>query len=182
LVDFHSISVYAHNPDGFSPFNEHAETVKILGGWFKAFPDCSVCIGNHDERLEKAAWRHGLSSKYFKSFREVFEFPSGWKYEFDFYRFGVRIFHGMGYSGKYAHINACVENGQSVVMGHLHANAGVMWTANETSLNFGLAVGCGIDRHAYAFNYGRDLRRKPILGCGVVTDSGRNAQFVPMEM
>lgn len=88
----------------------------------------------------------------------------------------------MGYSGKHGHINAAIENRQSIVMGHLHSNAGVWWSANENDIIFALAVGCGIDRNTYAFRYGRDFKRKPILGCGVVTNGGKCAEFVPMEL
>jgi hypothetical protein len=43
-------------------------------------------------------------------------------------------------------------------------------------------VACGIDRKAYAFNYGRDFKDKPVLGCGVVLENGRIPMFVPMPM
>jgi predicted phosphodiesterase len=182
LIDFHSISRHEHNPDGFSPKAELEKSKSILKKWYLAFPELDCCIGNHDERLEKAAIRSGLTSLYFKSFKSLFDMPDKWDYRFDVRCFGVRFFHGMGWGGKYAHINAAMENGQSIVMGHLHGNAGVEWMANDNQIIFGMAVGCGIDRKTYAFNYGRDHRRKPILGCGVVFDCGRDAQFIPMKM
>lgn len=182
LVDNHAISQHSHDPDGFSPYNEREEALKRLRKWYKAFPECIVCVGNHDERLERAAQKYGLSSAYFKSFKELWEFPSKWDYVFDTYVYGVRIFHGMGYSGKYAHLNACVENQCSVAMGHLHSNAGVGYQACEHAIVFGLAVGCGIDRDSYAFRYGRDFRRKPILSCGVIVENGKVAFNVPMKL
>jgi len=182
LCDFHAISRHPHNPDGFSPILELKETNRKLKAWYRAFPKCRVCIGNHDERLEKAAWNFGLSSHYMRSLPEIFEFPKGWEYDIDHWVYGVRIFHGMGYGGKYAHVNAVIENQCSIVIGHLHSNAGTWFTANERNCNFGLAVGCGIDRSSYAFQYGRDMRRKPILGCGVVLENGKDALFVPMKL
>lgn len=181
-VDFHAISNHNHDPDGYSPFQELKETVKKARKWYKAFPKAHLCMGNHDERIERAAVKYGLSRSYFKSYRELFELPRGWNYQLDYYMQGVRFFHGMGYGGQYAHGKAAVEGGCSTVMGHLHSNAGTMYNANEKQVTFGLATGCGIDRHSYAFNYGRDFRRKPILGCGVVLDNGRDGMFVPMEM
>jgi hypothetical protein len=44
-----------------------------------------------------------------------------------------------------------------------------------------MAVGCGIDKNAYAFEYGRDFKKRPILGCGIVF-SPTNAQFIPMKL
>jgi len=182
LVDFHSISRHEHNPDGFSPYQEREETIKHLQAWYKAFPELALCIGNHDERLEKAAWRFGLSSSFFKSFEQVFELPKKWDYKIEYYLYNIRIFHGMGYSGQGAHSSAVRENQCSVVIGHLHSNAGVWWTANERDRSFGLAVGCGVDRNSYAFNYGRDMRRKPMIGCGVILDEGKIPAFIPMEL
>ena len=34
-------------------------------------------------------------------------------------------------------------------------------------------VGCGIDRTAYAFEYGKAMTKKPIIGSGLVLDNGR---------
>jgi hypothetical protein len=45
-----------------------------------------------------------------------------------------------------------------------------------------MAVGCGVDAHTYAFEYGRDFAKKQFIGCGVVTDKGRYAQVFPMEL
>lgn len=182
VVDHHSISAHDHNPDGFSPAREKEKSIETLKKWYKAFPKVKLCIGNHDERLRKACVKYGLSTSFMKPISEIYEFPNGWEYALDHYIYGVRIFHGMGYSGKYAHAMASVENQCSVAMGHLHSNAGVMWSASEGNIIFGLACGCGIDRKSYAFNYGRDLRRKPILGAGVILEGGRDAFFVPMKM
>lgn len=181
VADFHAISDYRHDPDGFSPFNELKVTVEVLQGWYKAFPDVKVCWGNHDERLSRTALKYGLSGTYFKSIEEILEFPKGWQYQLDYFVFGIRIFHGMGYGGKYAHITAAVENQQSIVMGHLHTLGGCEYIANNNRLIFGLATGCGIDHKSYAFNYGRDNRRKPILGCGVILEDGKQGHFEPMD-
>lgn len=184
VADFHAISQHSHDPDGFSPARELEETINRLKKWYKAFPQVEgVCIGNHDERLQRSAFKYGLSERFLKPIPEILEFPKGWKsYKIDYYIYGVRLFHGMGYSGKYAHGAASMENHCSVVMGHLHTNAGVMWSASESKIIFGLAVGCGLDRNRYAFKYSRDFRRKPILGAGVILDSGKDAMFVPMRM
>ena len=67
-------------------------------------------------------------------------------------------------------------------MGHTHSVGGIEWSANEKDIIFGMNVGSGISRHKYAFAYGKDTRRKPVLGVGVVTDRGRHAQFMPMDL
>ena len=182
VVDHHSISRFDRDPDGFSPRAEYEKTMDKLRKWFKAFPDCGVCIGNHDERIERLCLQYNISSIYFKTLPELYEFPKTWKYNMDYYIYGVRIFHGMGYGGVAAHKMACVENQMSIAMGHLHANFGTWFTANQNRLNFGLAVGCGVNWKSYAFRYGRDMRRKPIIGCGVIYDGGFEATAVPMRL
>ena len=90
--------------------------------------------------------------------------------------------HGTGFCGKYAHVTACERSRMSTVIGHTHSSAGVEYLASSKDCIFGMNVSSGIDRKAYAFAYGKDFPRKPILGCGVVTDKGRFAQYFPMEV
>lgn len=182
LADWHANSFHDHNPDGFSPLTEISITRKKLKDWYKAFPKLSMCVGNHDERLAKVAYKNSLSSQCVRAIPEIFEFPKGWDYRFDHYYKNVRLFHGMGYSGPNAHIQAVKENQCSIIIGHLHSNAGIYWTANEKTICFGMATGCLIDRNSYAFQYERDFRRKPIIGCGVLLDGGKHPIFVPMKI
>lgn len=126
----------------------------------------------------------GLPSRVFKPFRDIWGLPKGWKTQFEYIIDGVKYKHGTGYSGNYAHIQAAYDNRMSCVIGHLHSVAGVEYSASSHDIVFGMSVGCGIDNKSYAFSYGRDFKRKPILGCGVVsyTSHGVNAQFIPMDL
>ena len=182
LVDNHSISYHEHDPNGWSPKDEMEQTDKILKVWFKAFPKLYICRGNHDCLPDRKGKTVGLPKRCFKSFRDMWHLPSKWIDDFEFEIDGVKYEHGTGYSGKYAHVNAAFDNRQSTVIGHGHSVAGVEWSANSRDVIFGMNVGCGIDRKSYAFGYGKGFRRKPILGCGLVTDNGRYAQFIKMEL
>jgi len=88
--------------------------------------------------------------------------------------------HGAGLSGKNAHIKAAEQNRQSTVIGHTHSTGAVNYLVSERDRIFAMNVGCGINRKTYAFEYGRELLNKPVLGCGVITDKGQFAQFFPM--
>ena len=114
----------------------------------------------------------------------MWNLPKTWKVGFEFIINDVKYVHGTGYSGKYGHVQASYDNRMSTVIGHLHSVAGVEYIANSKDIIFGMCCGCGIDRKAYAFEYGQAFKRKPILGCGVVsyTSKGTNASFYPMEM
>jgi len=184
LVDNHAISYHEHDPDGWSPADEMKEADKHLKKWFKAFPKVYMCRGNHDVLVDRKGKTVGLPKRAFRDFRDIWNLPDTWVDDFTFEFEGVIYQHGTGYSGKYGHVMAATNNRQSTVIGHLHSTAGVEWMANEKECIFGMCVGCGLDRKKYAFAYGKDFRRKPILGCGVVSVSkkGVNAQFIPMTL
>jgi predicted phosphodiesterase len=182
LVDNHSISYHEHNPNGWSAEDEIEESVKRCKKWYKAFPKVKICRGNHDMLVDRKGRTAGLPERAFKQFRDIWELPKGWIDDWEFFIDGVKYQHGTGFSGKYGHVSAATSNLCSTVIGHLHSTAGVEYMANNERLIFAMSVGCGIDRKAYAFAYGKDFRRKPILGCGVVSYAKRgvNAQFIPM--
>lgn len=182
LVDNHAISFHDHDPDGDSSKREILEAKKRLLAWTLVFPKVWLCAGNHDTLPSRRLKSAGISENYLKSFEAMWELPPNWKLVDHFSLGKIRFFHGEGYGGDYPHANACRREMQSVVIGHYHSVAGVHWVANETKKAFGLCVGCGIDRHKYAFAYGKFMRRKPILGCGVITDSGEDARFIPMRL
>lgn len=182
LVDNHAISYHEHDPDGWSPADEMREVDKKLVKWFKAFPKLHLCIGNHDSLVDRKGKTVGLPRRCFNQFRNIWNLPSGWKDDFDFEFDSVRYQHGTGFSGKYGHISAMEANRQSTVIGHLHSVAGVGFSANSRECIFGMCVGCGIDRKKYAFAYGKDFRRKPIIGCGVVLEGGKFPMFIPMDL
>lgn len=182
LVDNHSISYHEHDPNGWSPGAEMEETDKHLKVWFKTFPKVFLCRGNHDALVDRKGKTEGLPRRCFKDFRNIWNLPKKWKDDFGFTIDGVRFEHGTGRSGKYSHVQAAYDNRCSTVIGHTHATAGIEWSANSQDIIFGMNVGCGVDRKKYTFVYGKDFRRKPILGAGIVTDFGSYAQFIAMAL
>lgn len=182
LVDNHAISYHEHDPDLYSPKTEMEIADKHLQKYFKAFPELKLCRGNHDRLVDRKGKTSGLPERAFRQFRDIWGLPKGWKDDWEFIIDGVKYIHGTGYSGSYGHIQASYDNRMSTVISHLHALSGVEYIANNDSLVFGMAVGCGIDRKSMAFAYGREHKRKPIISCGVVsyTRRGINAQVIPM--
>ena len=183
LVDNHSISYHEKDQEAWSPLQEMEETDKHLAKWFKAFPkDVYLCRGNHDALADRKGKTIGLPKRCFRQYRDIWSLPKGWKDDFEWEFDGVLYKHGTGMSGKYAHILAAERARQSTVIGHTHSSLAVDYLASSKDCIFGANVGCGIDHHRYAFAYGKDFPRKPILGCGVVTDKGRFCQVFPMKL
>ena len=181
LVDNHAISYHEHDPDGKSPKDEMEEVDKHLKRWFGTFSEMYLCLGNHDKLVSRKSKTFGLPNRAIKSFREIWNLPIGWREDYSWEFDGVRYTHGTGLSGQHAHIKAAEQNRQSTVIGHMHSGGGqISYLVSENDRIFGMNVGCGIDRKTYAFEYGRDFIKKPVLGCGVVTDKGKFCQFFPM--
>jgi len=180
LVDNHAINYHEHDPDGRSPSDEMREADEHLARWFDAFPNVFLCLGNHDRLVNRKIKTFGLPSRAIKPFREIWNLPSTWEEGFSCDFYGVRFMHGTGLSGKNAHIKAAEQNRQSTVIGHTHSTLAVNYLVSEKDRIFGANCGCGIDRHSYAFEYGRELLNKPALGCAVVTDKGQFVQVFPL--
>ena len=182
LVDNHSISYHEHDPNGWSPKQEMKVADRHLANWYKLFPKVKLCRGNHDGLVDRKGKTVGLPKRCFKSYREIWTLPRGWEDDFEFEINGVLFKHGTGMSGRYAHVTAAERARMSTVIGHLHASSGVEYIASSKDCIFGMQVGCGIDRKAYAFAYGKDFPRKPILSCGVILDNGKHPLVIPMEL
>ncbi len=168
IVDWHAVSFWPKEPDCPGSADEFMLAKRFVTQWHKAFPDAKVCIGNHDERPERLAKSVGIPSLCLKTYDELWETP-GWDWDYEHVIDKVLYFHGTGAGGVHPAWNQISVKG-SVVMGHCHARAGVKWLATPTERKFGMDVGCGINIKAFQFVYGKHLKFRPILGCGVVID------------
>jgi predicted phosphodiesterase len=181
-VDNHAISYHESNPDGESAGKESDKAFEDLQKWYKVFPDVKVCIGNHTALHYRKAKTSGLPDRFIKTYEEVWSAPKGWKWSLDWEINNVLFTHGTGSSGQMGAMNRAKDNRQSTVIGHVHSFGGVLYSASERDLIFGLNVGCGIDVNSYAMEYGKTFAKRPTLGCGVVLDGGRIGLFVPMDL
>ena len=168
LIDKHAISYHEHDPNGNSIGDEHKLALEKAKKWYKAFPNVKICIGNHDALPFRKAFTAGLPSNWLKSYQEMFESPKTWEWKFTHQIKGVIYQHGTGLSGEMASINCARENRQSTVIGHLHTVMNTRFLASYKDLIFGMSVGCGIDHTKYAFAYGKENTRKPVIACVVV--------------
>lgn len=166
--DLHALSDYVINPDGLGVSQEYSEALKRSQAFYKLFPKVELIIGNHDIRMYKRAAKAGIPKAYLRDYKEWMGLPKGWTAHERVVVDDVLYIHGEGFSGHAGHRSAAVRNMQSTVMGHIHSHAGIAYLASHEQLIFGMNVGCLIDNHAYAFEYGKHLPYKPILGCGIV--------------
>ena len=179
-MDFHALSDYNHDPDGYSAGHELERGLEFMHLLYDMFPNVDVCTSNHTARPFRKAYKHGIPKAFLRDYHEFLEAPKGWKWADKHVIDGVIYEHGEGQSGANGALKAALGNMQSTCIGHLHAFAGIQWSANPRHLVFGFNVGCLIDKDAYAFAYGKHFKNKPIIGCGVVLEG--IPLFVPMQL
>lgn len=177
-MDLHAISNYTSDPDGMSAGDEFQKGLDVMHELYKLFPKAMACTSNHTARGFRKAFEAGIPSRFLKGYKELLEAPEGWAWADRWVIDGVAYEHGEGFSGRQGAVNCAEKNGRPTVIGHLHSHAGIQYSANEQTLIYGFNTGCLIDRHAYAFRYGKHMRHKPILGVGII-DKGVPS-FIPM--
>lgn len=176
--DWNSISMHDHDPDGLSPGQELQLLRAEAQAYFKLFPKVFMCTSNHGSLPFRRAFKYGLPKDLLRGYREILGAPKGWVWA-DYWEFdGVIYEHGDPFSGRNGALSAAEQNMQSTTIGHIHAFAGIQYSANSKHLIFGFNVGCLINRDAYAFAYAKKIKRKPILGCGIIKHGVPT--FIPM--
>lgn len=179
LVDNHAISRHLTHPEAMGAEEEFLKTKAKVKEYSDRFPDVYFVRGNHDSIPLRQAAEVGLSRRFLKDLHEVWEFPKGWQVSEQFVLDDVVYQHGLGCGGKDGAFNAALAKGMSTVIGHSHSYGGIKYRANEKETIFGLNVGCGIEEKAYAFEYGKWMKYRPTLGCGIVFNK-EYAIYVPM--
>ena len=170
LTDNHAVSYHDKDPDGLSAGNEFNAALAACKKWYYTFPNVKICIGNHDALPFRKAFTSGLPKGWLKTYQELLQSPPTWEWDFKHIVNGVIFQHGTGLSGEMAAINTARENRQSTVIGHLHTVCNTRYLASYKDLIFGVTVGCGIDHGKYAFAYGKENSRKPVIACAVIVN------------
>lgn len=178
-VDLCGVSQWEKDPDGFSPGTEASLAQEKMKIWYDTFPNAYVCIGNHTARPFRMAKANGIPKKFIKSYEEAWEAPKGWKWADSWDLFGVHYTHGTGYSGAGAAIRIATRHRVNTVIGHIHSEAGIQYSASKIDLVWGMQVGGALDDTSYAAFYAKDQLKKSIVGCGIVL-GGKLPIYEPM--
>ena len=177
-VDFHALGRWSVNPDGYSAGMELDLALEAMRELYTLFPKVRVCTSNHTVRPLKKMFDSGIPRKFIRDYHEFLEAPKGWSWA-DRWVFDDIIFeHGENVSGPNAALNAAKQNMRSTSIGHQHSYGGVKYYATHDKVIFGMNTGCLIDTEQYAFAYGKKMRVKPTLGCGIILSGA--AHFLPM--
>lgn len=180
LIDMHAISRHGAEPCALGAYSELDLARQRLKLYTTLIPECDRIKGNHDIRVERQAASVGIGSMFLRDIDDVLDLPDGWKQIPDESIIdGVLYAHGLNWTGKNGALNKAINEGVSVCIGHSHAFGGVSYQTNKTKTIFGMYAGCGVNREAYAFAYGKYAKHRETLGCGIVFGP-TSAEFVPM--
>lgn len=180
MIDMHTLSMHQTSPNAMGTIDEYNKTKKIVKAYIKAFPRMKYCTGNHDTRLIKKASINGIPSEFMKSFKDLYGIPDTWEINKKFIIDDVLYTHGTEFSSRTAITSMTSITHKSTVVGHAHTQAGIFYTNSGFDQLFSMYCGCLIDSDKYAFEYAKDNKFKPILGCGIVHNSDM-AYFIPYK-
>lgn len=170
---------FAADPNGFSPGHEYELMIESMQKLYRLFPKVKVCESNHGSRPLKKAFHYGLPRVFLRLQHEFMQAPVGWQWRSHWEIDKVLYLHGDSFNQS-SWMRAYNIHRQSVVMGHLHSRAGVVYSNTAYSRVFAANFGCLINPEAYAFAYGKIYPEKPCLGAGIVLD-GKEAYFIPLS-
>lgn len=182
VVDFHAISYHEKELEAPTASQELVAARDDLKHWKKAFPKMHVCLGNHDLLIYRKAKTHGIPIDFFRTMNDILELPETWQWNRQHIIDEVLFFHGTGFSGRYPYANAMYTHRRNVVMGHCHSVLGTHFGASEKDLLWGMSVGAGVNDESIVFDYGREIPRKSVIGCGVIVENGTIPISIPMEL
>ena len=167
IIDNHYSSYHETNPDGLSGGEELDLSIERVKPWAETFPEAWVTIGNHDRMVMRKAFSGGIPKKWIREYNDILEAPE-WKFVDEVVIDNVQYIHGEGGTARVKAKN----DKFSTVQGHLHTQAYIETSVGRDSCVFGMQVGCGIDRRAYAMAYAK-TGPKPAIACGIVMDTGK---------
>jgi len=175
IIDNHYSSFHTADPDGYGAGEELDRAIDKIQEWHKHFPVAKVCIGNHDAIVRRKSFEVGVSKKWVRDYSEVLRVPM-WDFKEVHKIDGVIYTHGTGSSGRNAAVNKALQFGDPTVQGHVHTEASVIYAGTV----WGMQVGCGVNREAYAMAYSKFFPKTYKISCGVVLNNGQIPLVLPL--
>ena len=134
IIDSHYSSYHETDSDAMGGGDELEYAIEKLKGWYKAFPNAEVTLGNHDRIIIRKAQTSNIPTKWIKEFSEVLETPN-WKYVTEVISNNVRYVHGdKSSAAKTAYKRDMI----STVSGHFHTQFYCEWNFGKYAAIFAM--------------------------------------------
>lgn len=173
-VDAYAFSKYPKDPNQeLPPAQEVKAAQEALARLYKILPRVVVVQSNHTQRPFKRAAESRLPASFLRSVKDVLGAPKGWEWVTTLEMMlptRTLFLHGDGFKGPLAAKTAAERFRSNVVMGHVHTEAAIHYSASRHDTLWGMVTGCLIDPDAFVFDYARDLAARPALGTGLILD------------
>lgn len=162
LVDFHAISRHDPDPDADDisiELKKARKAIEQLKRIIKNIP-LKLCIGNHDNRIEKRASNAGIPKVFLTPYSKILGLPETWGIDFDHFVDGIAFTHGKSnLRGKTAMSYGC-----NVVQGHFHSMLDISYHQTPRKLLWSVFAGSAADDDSMAMAYGRNSLAKGVYG------------------
>lgn len=186
-VDHHAMSFHDSDPNLLSAGPELAQARPVMRDLASLFPDLEVLHSNHGSLAFRRAKKYNIPVDYLKPYAEVL-FPDpatrpNWTWS---EHLKVVLPNGQKVMFKHGEnmgsnlLDNAAHEGCNIVVGHWHSRFNIDYAASSERLYWGMYSGCLIDEKALAFEYAKNTKRRPILGCSVIIDG--LPQLVPMRL
>lgn len=171
-LDKHALSYHDSDPDLPSAGDELRRSLPVIRELFEMFPVMDIIESNHGSLVWRKSKTSGIPKHYIKSYNEVLEVDSGWKWSFDLtitLPNGQKCYFHHGKSAQV--INLSQQMGMCAVQGHYHETFKIDYWGNPTGLYWAMQTGCLIDDNTLAFTYNNVNIKRPIVGTGAIIGS-----------
>ncbi len=178
-VDQHALSYHEHDPDLPSAGDELEQAIAKLTPLYKMFPEADILHSNHGSLAFRKAKTAGIPRKYLRSYREVLQAPTGWRWHPELLievPNGNQVFFHHGLSSNV--LKVVERRAVCVVQGHFHCSYNIQYVSNPNHLLWGMQIGCSIDPPALAFEYDKLQVGRPVIGHGLILNG--LPQLLPM--
>jgi len=171
-LDKHALSYHDSDPDLPSAGDELRRSLPTIQELFELFPKMDIIESNHGSLVWRKAKTFGIPKHYIKSYNDVLEVDSGWRWAFDL---TIKLPNGQYcyiHHGKTNKVIALSQQmGMNAVQGHYHESFKIDYWGNPNGLFWGMQCGCLIDDDALAFSYNNVNIKRPVIGTGLIIDS-----------
>jgi hypothetical protein len=180
ILDLHRASFHDHDPEMPSLADEINLCRQRLAAWSSTFHNAYICEGNHDLRLHRVASKAGIPSFCLRDINNIFGLPDTWVWSDQHIIDNVKYKH-IGPPGPTGQYKAVTSERMSVVYGHIHSFAGIVWSASKQDLLFAMNAGWLGDEELLAFRYAKSFVNRGVVGVATVMD-GKYPVFHPMDL
>lgn len=169
LADFHRLNFHGANPNLPSARDELINLRAFVKNLAKLFPSVTIVDSNHDALPRRKARSVGIPDEMLKDELSIMQAPRTWKFIPELVlnlANGIRCKFKHNFSGNL--YKDSMNQGMSLVCGHLHSKSNIHWWQNDYGHNFSMQVGCLIDDPHPAFDYNKCQAIRPVLTVGFI--------------